>query len=126
MNRFELEEFIKRELPGEHSIRMVLIDDDSLVRSSIEMLASKKNMPVLILEDTFSGFERFVPLSTPIYIDKNLANGKSGLVVAKELSDLGYPNLFIVTGEPVGAFEKPSYIKAVVEKERPSRIIYGE
>jgi FixJ family two-component response regulator len=102
--------------------KVVLVDDDILVRMTWKMAAKSKNIPLSCYENPdqlkkdLHQFDR----STLIYIDSNLGNGLKGEEFAKELFQLGYHELFLATGYPEEEFRAvKSIIRSVVGKNPP-------
>ena len=56
-------------------------------------------------------------LKTPVYIDSSLKNGEKGEELAKQLSDLGFTELYLATGYSETDFPKMPYIKGFVGKK---------
>ena len=95
----------------------VLIDDDELIHMTWQMMAKEKNKSVILFktEAEFLAVASAFDKTTPLYIDVNLANGVSGIDVAKRIHALGFSKLYLATG--YAEIEKPSFITAVVGKE---------
>ena len=99
----------------------VLIDDDPLVRELWEIIAAKEKKTLQL----YSSFDQFIEhkaqigKEATIFIDLNLGNNQSGLVLAKELYQLGYGKIYITTGEPMEEGSSIEYIMGVVGKEPP-------
>ena len=106
------------------SSKIILIDDDRLVRFNWAQHCNKKGLP-------FSGFqsiEEFIFSSsafekeTKIYIDSNLGDGILGEVESEKIFNLGFLNLYISTGYEKNSIVKPSWIKEIYSKS-PENIL---
>lgn len=100
--------------------RIVLLDDDNLVRLTWESRAKKKG----ILLDTFSNPEelnlhlkKYTP-DTIFYIDSEL--GKiPGEEFAKNLFQEGFKNISMATGHEASKFKDYSFLRSVISKSPP-------
>jgi len=95
----------------------ILVDDDDLIHMTWQIVAKDKNKSIKLFktEAEFLTEATKIDLSTPIYIDVNLANGVSGIDVAKRIHALGFAKLYLATG--YAELEKPKFIEAVVGKD---------
>ncbi len=99
----------------------VLIDDDILVREAWLMRARRSQVSIEVFE-TVESFKEVIsrfPFSLPIFIDSNLGGGVKGEVFAKELSQLGFTELYLATGYPASSFKPMNWIKGIVTKDPP-------
>lgn len=97
-----------------------LIDDDSYIRKLWSFRARDVNKKVKTFESLSAFLKDHVPFETPVFIDRNLTNGESGLKVAQRLHDLGYMNLHLATGEFFpDATALPPFIRSVRGKDFP-------
>ena len=110
----------KQSLPRQDgSYDLVLIDDDTSLHELWTFEAEQLNCRLLTLQSP-NEFQSFsIPLTTPIYVDKNLGDGVSGLDIATRLHSQGYTNIFITTGNKVEPEEKPSFVCGVRNKSFP-------
>ena len=100
----------------------VLIDDDiDIIHTVWKISAKEKNKNILCLNDEPTFLTKYSELSseTPIYIDVNLANGVSGIDVAKRVHQLGFKNINLATGYEADSFDKPEYINSISGKDFP-------
>lgn len=98
---------------------IVLIDDDSLVHSTWEMVANKRNQRVYCYHDidTFLDEAFEYEKDTKIYIDSNLGNNIKGELESKKIYELGFKNLYVASGLKVEHL--PHWIKSQQGKEYP-------
>jgi signal transduction histidine kinase len=96
---------------------LALIDDDELIRMTWKNRAADKSKTVALFENADDFLKADVSISTPIYIDFHLANGVSGIDVARSLKEIGYKNLYLATGE--SQIDMPPYIKSLRGKGFP-------
>jgi CheY-like chemotaxis protein len=98
---------------------LVYIDDDKYLRMAWEMEAKKKNKKILSLCDS-SQIESILPQlteETPFFLDRDLGEGKAtGEVVAKNLYDKGFKNLYLCTGYRKEDLPEMPWIKDVLPK----------
>ncbi|HPI39360.1 MAG TPA: HAMP domain-containing sensor histidine kinase [Pseudobdellovibrionaceae bacterium] len=99
----------------------ILIDDDVLIHMAWNIVATDLKKSILCFENEalFLNSANSIDLNTPIYIDVNLANGVSGLVVAKGVFDLGFKNIHLATGYDADSIDRPQYIKSIIGKDFP-------
>jgi hypothetical protein len=113
--------FVPITIKTKNKIDAILIDNDDLIRVCWEQVAKIKQKAVVL----FSTVEEFMRVSntfkkdTPIYVDVNLSNGIRGEEVAKELSALGFCNLYLATGYDPANFSNLPFIKGVIDKYPP-------
>ncbi|HOJ85483.1 MAG TPA: HAMP domain-containing sensor histidine kinase [Elusimicrobiales bacterium] len=101
--------------------KIVLIDDDILVRKNWEFSAKKKNIELDIYDNTESFIQNMdkYDFDTEIYIDSELGEDNKGEDIARNLYEIGYTNIYIETGHSFEKFKDLKYIKAVISKEPP-------
>lgn len=103
------------------NVKIVLIDDDELVRMTWKFAAKKATIQVL----TFAQPDEFINLSSQfssevkIYIDENLSHGMRGSEVSKRIYELGFQNIFLATGYEPDFVQGIPWIKGIVGKEPP-------
>ncbi len=98
--------------------KIVLIDDDKIVHLNWKKEAAKKNISLDLFftsEDFLNNFSSY-DLTTPIFIDKNIDN-RDGILLAQELKEHGFKNLFLQTGEDI--LNCPDFFNEVLSKEFP-------
>ena len=104
----------------------ILIDDDDLVHLTWHYCANEKNK----LLRSFKSIEDFMleaknfNLNSPIYIDVLLGKNKDGISISGNLEskiiyELGFKNIFLVTGLTPNEVDKGSWIKEIKGKEAP-------
>jgi hypothetical protein len=106
----------------------ILIDDDPLVHATWELAAIKNNKKIISFNSTNEFFEIFSNKNSatvtsqndiPIYIDSQLGSVK-GELIAKDIYNLGYKNIYLITGFGKEHFEKNLYwIKNILDKTPP-------
>jgi two-component sensor histidine kinase len=97
----------------------ILIDDDTLVELSWQMMAKEKNKKFLYFnnpDDFYQQLQSF-DLDCPIYVDSNLGNGIKGEEVSKKISELGFRNINICTGYQVSEFPAMPWVKSIIGKD---------
>ena len=101
------------------SEKIILLDDDKIVRTHWEKRAREESIDLLSLSTTselwnkVSSFEK----NTTFYIDMDLSEKENGLDVTKQLYEKGFTNLFLATGYEAHKFNHVTWIKGVVGKE---------
>ncbi|PIT99406.1 MAG: hypothetical protein COT74_10405 [Bdellovibrionales bacterium CG10_big_fil_rev_8_21_14_0_10_45_34] len=112
--------------------KLVLIDDDELIRMTWEFCAKQHGREVVAFDSVEAFLIADIPTKIRVYIDYNLKprhnsnnraseNGDTQLTgydVAKLLFNKGYQEIYITTGDVVLP-ERPTYVKAVVGKDFP-------
>lgn len=105
-------------LDREDSLDAILIDDDSLVHMTWSISAKQNEKKFLGFKDPvefLSQANRF-SLNTPIIIDLQLSNGVQGDVVAKQISELGFNNIFFGTGQSISSVPSFPGLKGTIGK----------
>lgn len=99
----------------------VLIDDDIWVREAWEMAARPANARLLALTDEAELEQAMarISLTTPIFIDSNLAGGVRGEDVAARLHQRGYKRIFMQTGYDEAIFQDLPGLSGVLGKDPP-------
>ena len=97
----------------------VLIDDEHLVHDMWDVKAAQYNMNFLFLKSEKELDSRSINPQTPIYVDMNLGNEKSGLDVLKRLNERGFQSLYLYTAERDNYRKEVPFIKAQVGKGFP-------
>lgn len=97
---------------------LILIDDSETLRQGWELSAELSGKRILSFA-SFIQFKAAIPSidhATPIYIDSELGTDKKGEEYAKELFDIGFKEIYLVTGHPASHFKEMPWIKAIVDK----------
>lgn len=102
-------------------LQYILIDDDELVQNMWKLMAKKAGKSFLgfIAPTDFFKIIDKVPKSAFIYVDSSLGDGIKGEEVAKQLHELGFPNLYIASGYKRDHFSHLIFLKGVQGKEPP-------
>ncbi|OIO04411.1 MAG: hypothetical protein AUJ52_15430 [Elusimicrobia bacterium CG1_02_63_36] len=96
-----------------------LIDDDPLVRATWSAAARRAGVALSVYPD-LAAFDAAAPAAgTRVYLDLNLSDGRSGLEAARVLSERGYREIHIATGESLEPDQRPAFIAGVCGKEPP-------
>jgi len=108
---------------GDHlaPVDVVLIDDDELIRLCWELSAQRVGSRLVCHPsiDSFLNNSLQIPKETPIYVDLNLGGSIRGDRVTRTLSEHGYKNLYLATGELPEAVGEVPWVRAVVGKNPP-------
>ena len=107
------------ELPKQPDL--ILIDDNKSLTRALEMQASLVEKKLAVFNGSRSFRENLHRYDKilPIYIDSDLHEAITGEEFAKELYDLGFKNLYLITGYDVDAFGKMPWIKKILSKDAP-------
>jgi signal transduction histidine kinase len=100
---------------------IVLLDDDPIVRMTWELSAKGVRRKVRVFE-TFESLAAElpkIPLETPIYLDQDLGEGRSGITAGDQLHERGYRSLHIATGSDESQVPKRPWIRSVRGKTPP-------
>ena len=54
-----------------------------------------------------------------IYVDAHLGHGESGVSVSKTISDLGFTEVYLATGDPPTKFKPMPRLRGILGKEVP-------
>ncbi|MEQ1666122.1 MAG: ATP-binding protein, partial [Bdellovibrionales bacterium] len=100
----------------------ILIDDDELIHMSWQLAAHEYNKKFLGFKTSqeFMKIQKNIELDSAIYIDSNLGGDVRGELVAKQLFDLGFHELYLATGSSPESFEPMYFIKDIVGKMPPA------
>lgn len=99
----------------------VLIDDDKLIHLGWIHKAGKAGVELKCfysVDEFLAVYKEFDP-STNVYIDSDLKQGQKGEIEAKRLFELGFRNLFLVTGYSDLRREEYPWLKEVLSKTAP-------
>ena len=99
----------------------VLIDDDSLVHTSWQLVAKYEKISLLSLSSAKEFFTQAFRIDklTPIYIDSDLGPGLSGEWIAKDIYALGFKDIHLQTGREPEQFRAMPWLKTVAGKDPP-------
>lgn len=100
--------------------KLVLIDDDRMVRDTWKMESEARGFSILTAKNADVIAWETIPKNIPIYIDKNLG-GSDGLDVASRVFQSGYSKVFICTAEK--KFLAPTFISGVLGKAFPQVLV---
>jgi FixJ family two-component response regulator len=112
---------IVQRLPDSTIFDCVLIDDDPTINYAWKESSTRKGLNL----KTFSNPEPFLishkifDRNIDIYLDRNLGNGIQGEIVAKQLFELGFKNIYLATGQSEELFSKMPWLKGVYGKTPP-------
>lgn len=101
---------------------LVLIDDDPLIKMLWEYEAKNRKLIVLVLPDSSEVTKLNISKRTPIYVDKNLLSGISGLEILSELNSSGFELLYLASGELTTMENLPSWLSGSIGKSFPDSI----
>lgn len=99
----------------------VLLDDDELVHLMWKFAADEGNKKFLGFrnpKELFDGLQHF-SLEQKIYIDSQLADGRRGEDIARELHDGGFKNIYLATGNSPELYTDLTFLRGVVGKQPP-------
>lgn len=100
---------------------LILIDDNKSLTRALEMqaLSDEKKLAAFNSSRSFRENLHNYDKTLPIYIDSDLHEAITGEEFAKELYDLGFKNLYLITGYDVSEFGEMPWIKKVLSKDAP-------
>lgn len=104
-----------------NSIEYILIDDDEMIHKTWQIKArvGKKKIATFYSYQDFlkeaDDFDRGVP----VYIDSDLGDGIKGELVAKEIHEQGFKQIYLATGHSKDDFVELPWIFAIVGKKPP-------
>lgn len=102
--------------------KIVLVDDDILVRMTWKIAAKSKNIDLTCYEspEQLRKDLHQYDVRTLFFIDSNLGQGQKGEDFVKELFHLGFLELYLSTGYSQDEFESlRSIVRAIVGKDPP-------
>lgn len=102
---------------------LILLDDDSIIRDSWLLEAEAAGLRLLALSNDELIDEYLLDPTTPIFIDFELGNEKSGLEVANELKNRGHAQIVLISGYETLPTKTPNYISATRGKAWPTDLI---
>ena len=111
----------RQELSACHAETIIILDDNEALTETWKLQGELCGKRVL----TFNQIEVFLQSIThyakniPIYIDSYLSEEIRGEILAKQLFEQGYQNLYLTTGYEKSSFEAMYWIKEIVGKEPP-------
>lgn len=101
--------------------KMVLVDNDPLVRMNWSIAAKKQNIELMAYPRSNDLLEA-LPLidpNTPIYLDDDLGEEIRGIDLAQKLHLLGFKNLHLCTGHDVSHFKDSNFLQSIHGKDFP-------
>jgi signal transduction histidine kinase len=113
---------VKDDLPGEILNQLhVLLDNDVLIRKIWKMAAKKTKTQLQTFETAADLFAvvRKLDATTIFYLDFDLGGNESGANVGRQLSEMGFTEIYLATGHSASSFPKMEWIKGFVGKEPP-------
>lgn len=111
---------VQIELPLIHRSKVILIDDDELVKITWATSANKHHIDLKTLSN-FDEVKELIPnldYETIFYIDSDLI-GIKGELIAKYLSEKGFQNIYMETGHPPEQYNHLTFLKGVLGKTPP-------
>jgi len=99
----------------------ILIDDDNMIHVTWGIVAEEEKKILKSYstpEDFFKEADQFNK-ETPIYIDSRLGNGFKGEEVSKEISEMGFTDIYLATGDRQSDFGPTPWLKGIVSKTPP-------
>lgn len=95
--------------------KCVLIDDDLLIHKLWSMEAEKKNVYLFkfFSVDEFIKDSSKIEKDIEIFLDSNLGEHVKGEVEAEKIYNLGFENIYLVTGKDVEDIELRTWIKEI-------------
>ncbi|HVV69332.1 MAG TPA: HAMP domain-containing sensor histidine kinase [Gammaproteobacteria bacterium] len=100
---------------------IIILDDNKVLTETWKLQGELRGKQVM----TFNRVEEFLQAikhyakNTPIYIDSYLSEDMRGEILAKQLFEQGYQNLYLTTGFEKSQFKDMYWIKEIVGKEPP-------
>ncbi len=108
-------------IKSEAHIDLIFIDDNVLLTSAWTLSGIENNKKIAV----YNNIQNFMVdlgkynFDTPIYIDSDLNEKRTGQSYAHELYLEGYKNIYLATGYPDDSFPEMHWIKKIVGKEPP-------
>lgn len=99
----------------------VLIDNNPLVRRAWELSAANARRKAR----TYASVDEFIAAcddidrKVPIYVDSRLGDGIRGEDESKKITELGFVEVYLATGDESAASKKPAHVRQVVGKDPP-------
>lgn len=99
----------------------VLLDDSLLIGNLWQLAAGKVGKRVAFFDNVekFRAYILKCAKDMQIYIDSELGTSIKGEIIAKELYDLGYMNLYLSTAYPASKFKHVTWVKGIADKDPP-------
>lgn len=100
---------------------LILIDDNKSLTKALTLHATAvgKNIAVFNSSHSFRKNLHLYGKDIPIYIDSDLGESVRGEELAKALYDLGFKNLYLITGYEPDTFGEMPWIKKILGKDAP-------
>lgn len=113
--------FIKINFDKQVKQKVILIDDDEIIRKTWAFMANRKGIELITFEkiNEFENIINQVDRDTWVYIDSDLGEEISGEVYAKNFYDSGFKNIILTTGYDSSQFESLPWITNIVGKSPP-------
>ncbi len=114
--------FIRLRAEDSSPPKVVLIDDDILVRTAWKLSLSRQGVAL----ETYASPADFemnharYPRSVRLYIDFELGTGKTGADFATEYAQKGFSEIYLTTGHTTEALSANAHVKGVVGKMPPT------
>ena len=104
---------------------IVHLDDDPLMRMIWKKEAKNQHIDITSFSNSSDLKKHLgkIDKSTPLYIDQNLGEDVEGIIVAKELAEKGFDNIFISSGYEHEQFQDIPFVKKSVGKTPPTNLI---
>ena len=99
----------------------VLIDDDLIVQELWNISAADHGKKIKIFSDAvkFLSSQNEISRKTTIFIDSILGDGCRGEIIAKDIYQLGFRSIYLVTGMPSYHYKDMPYLSGVLNKTPP-------
>lgn len=104
---------------AKQSLDGILIDDDQLVHATWKFAAQDKKKSFAGFYNHFDFLESAdqFDVRSKIYVDSNLGNGIRGEEIAKQISEMGFENIYLCTGYQSTEFGQMPWIKDILGKD---------
>lgn len=109
------------ETSGRERLDAALIDDDALMRMTWNVTASRlgKKLRVFATAAEFFKAAGEIDCATPVYVDAELGDGVKGDVESLRIRELGFGEIYLVTGHEPEKFAGSRHLRGVIGKEPP-------
>lgn len=101
---------------------IAILDDDQSLLDGLKSFLDQQGIEAKIFQNYIDLKNAKLPFGTPILVDKNLGNFEDGLFVSRDLSNLGYKNLYLFTGEELINSNQFYWIRGLISKSDPESI----
>lgn len=98
-------------------VDVVIVDDNKMFTNALTQLLETKNKTVDTYYEPAYFLEGISQYSKNIVIclDNNLGSGMSGVELAQQLHEIGYNNLYLLSGDNFGIEKIPSYLQVILK-----------